>query len=165
MKVICVSGTPGTGKTYIAKLLSKKLDYNYINVKKIIKENNLIDSYDKQKKCNVIDTKKLNKFLIKIIKTNNVNSINTIIDSHLSHYLPKKYIDLCIITKCNLKELKKRLKKRRYNKEKLRENLDCEIFDVCLNEAIENNHNLLQIDTSKKINEKKIIENINKKTK
>ncbi|GAF74200.1 unnamed protein product, partial [marine sediment metagenome] len=79
---------------------------------------------------------------------------------HLSHYLPKKYIDLCIITKCNLKTLEKRLKKKRYNKAKIRENLDCEIFDICLNEAKEAKHKILIIDTTKGININKILNKI-----
>ena len=75
-----------------------------------------------------------------------------IIESHLSHYLPKRYVDLCIITKCNLKVLEKRLKKRRYNKKKIRENLDCEIFDVCLNEAREIGHKVVVVDTTNGVN-------------
>ena len=68
----------------------------------------------------------------------------------MSHYLPKKYVDLCIVTKCGLKKLKKRLEKRKYNKKKIRENLDCEIFDICLNEAMEKGHKVKIVDTSKK---------------
>jgi len=68
--------------------------------------------------------------------------------------MPAKYINLCILTKCDLKELKKRLEKRKYSKAKIRENLDSEIFDICLNEAIEKSHTILIIDTTgKKANE------------
>jgi adenylate kinase len=150
MKVICVSGTPGTGKTTLAKFLSKKKDYTLIDVNQVIKQNKLNNKYDKKRKCNIIDIKKLNKTLIKLIKQNKKDKKNIIIDSHLSHYLPKKYVDLCIITKTELKILEKRLKKRKYSKAKIRENLDSEIFDVCLNEAKEFKHNIRVIDTSKK---------------
>ena len=150
MKVICVSGTPGTGKTILAKFLSKKKDYTLIDVNQIIKQNKLNNKYDKKRKCNIIDIKKLNKILIKTIKQNKKDKKNIIIDSHFSHYLPKKYVDLCIITKTELKILEKRLKKRKYSKAKIRENLDSEIFDVCLNEAKEFKHNIRVIDTSKK---------------
>ena len=71
------------------------------------------------------------------------------IDSHLSHYLPPKYVSLCIVTKCELKNLEKRLKKRGYVQTKIRENLDCEIFDICLNEAKENKHKIKIVDTTK----------------
>ena len=147
MKTIIVSGTPGTGKTELAKELAKKLKYKYIDINKLIKENNLSDGYDRKKECEIVDTEKLSKFLVGFIKK---SKKNLVIDSHLAHYLPKKYIDLCIITKCGLKELKKRLEKRKYSKEKIRENLDSEIFDICLNEAIEKGHTILIIDTTGK---------------
>ena len=45
-----------------------------------------------------------------------------------------------IIVKTSLKNLKKRLEKRGYNKLKVRENLEAEIFDVCFEEAKELGH-------------------------
>ena len=147
MKTIIVSGTPGTGKTELAKALAKKLNYNYVDVNRLIKENNLSDGYDKKRKCEIVDVKRLSRFLSGFIKK---SKQNLVIDSHLAHYLPKKYIDLCIITKCDLKELNKRLKKRKYSKEKVRENLDSEIFEICLNKAIEKGHTILIIDTTGK---------------
>lgn len=144
MIIIC-SGVPCTGKTFISKLIAKKYKLKYIDVNKLIKENKLYDSYNKKLKTYEISIKKLNKFLIKLIKKEK----NLIIDSHLSHYLPKKYVDLCIITKCDLKTLKKRLEKRKYSKEKIRENLDAEIFDVCLNEAERKGYRIKIIDTTK----------------
>jgi len=149
MKVIIITGTPGTGKTTLAKKLSKKLNYHPIDVNKIVKENKLDREYDKKRKCYVVDIKKLNKALTKII---NNSSRPLIIDSHLSHYLPKKYVDLCIVTKCELKELQRRLKKKKYDENKIRENLDCEIFNICLNEAKEAGHKLIVIDTTKPLN-------------
>ena len=75
-----------------------------------------------------------------------------IIDSHLSHYLPRKYVDLCIVTKCDIKELNKRLKKKKYNKSKIQENLQAEIFDICLNEAREGKHKIAIVNTTKHFN-------------
>jgi len=132
MKAIIVSGTPATGKTTLAKKLAKKHKLKYIDVNKIIKQHKLSEGFDKKRNCEIIDIKKLNKILIELIKT---SGKQLIIDSHLSHYLPKKYVDRCIITKCSLKELQKRLKKRKYSKEKIGENIQAEIFDICLDEA------------------------------
>ena len=144
MTVICVTGTPGAGKTYYAKKLVSDLtdlEYKYVDVKEIIKENKLEEKFDKKRDCNVIDTKKLNSILIKL-------KGNIVIDSHLSHYLPKKFVDYVIVVRCsNLKELKKRLEERRYSNEKIRENMDCEIFDVCLVEALELGHKPIVIDS------------------
>jgi len=143
MTVIIVSGTPGTGKTTVAKKIAEKENLKYIDLNKIIKQNKLFERYDKDKDTKIVDINKLNKALIKIIKKEK----NVVIDSHLSHYLPKKYVDKCIITKCNLKELEKRLQKRGYSKEKIRENLDAEIFDTCRVEALESGHDVEVINT------------------
>ena len=144
--VIIVSGTPCTGKTTIAKKIAKQKKLKYIDVNQIIKDNKLYSYYNKKDSSYVVDVKKLNNFLIKLIKEDK----KIVLDSHLTHYLPNKYVDECIITKCNLKELKKRLQKRKYSKDKIKKNLDCEIFDVCLIEALENKHKIKVVDTSEK---------------
>jgi adenylate kinase len=156
-KVIAVSGTPGTGKTTVAKALAKALKYSYVDVKKLIEDKKLGLGYDKKRQCLVVDPKKVNKALIEA-----VGKKDSVVDSHLSHYLPPKYVELCIITTCKLGELEKRLKKRGYPKGKIRENLDAEIFEVCRCEAIDMGHELLVIDTTKGHNIKKIIPFIKK---
>jgi adenylate kinase len=151
MKVILVSGTPGTGKTTIAKKLSKEKSFKYIDVNKIIDKMSLSEGYDKKRDTKIVDTNKLNKALIKVINLEKKEKTNgLVIDSLLSHYLPKKYADLCIITKCDLKTLKQRLEKRGYSKEKVRENMDAEIFDTCRIEALEKGHKVKIINTDKK---------------
>ena len=157
MKIIIITGTPGTGKTVLAKKLANLLNFTYIDVNQIIKSNKLKSNYDKKRSTYIINTNKLNRILISLVKNTNKSLI---IDSHLSHYLPSKLVDLCIVTKCDLKVLIKRLKKRKYSLNKIRENIDSEIFDICLNETIENNHNIMIIYTSKKINYKKIVKKI-----
>ncbi len=152
MKTIIVTGTPGTGKTTFSKKISKKLKYPVLDVSKFIKIKKLRGRYDKKKKCYVVDTKKLNKEILKElnkIKANKPKGV--IIDSHLSHHMPSKYVDLCYVTKCNLKTLEKRLKKKkkRYSKKKVRENLDVEIFDICYVEALENKHKVKVVYTDK----------------
>lgn len=145
MTAIIVSGTPGTGKTELAKELAKQLRYKYIDANKVIDKNKLIERYDENKDTNVVNEKKLAKALTKIIKKEK----DVVIDSHLSHYIIPKYVDLCIITKCQLKTLKKRLEKKGFKKSKVRENMDAEIFDICLNEAIGLKHKVLVIDTTR----------------
>jgi adenylate kinase len=144
--IIIITGTPGTGKTEIAKALAKITNHTHLDVNRIIAKHNLKESYDKKRLTYVVDEKKLSNILIKLIKSNN----NLIIDSHMSHYIPSKYIDLCIVTKTDLKELKKRLKKRNYPQSKIKENLEAEAFDICLIEALESKHKVIQLDTTKK---------------
>jgi adenylate kinase len=153
MKVVIVTGTPGTGKTSYAKKFAKQHSYLYVDVNAVIKSNNLREKYDRKRKCYAVDTDKLCKVLIRMIETEKQKKsakTGMVIDSHLSHYLPKSYVDLCIVTKCDLCELKKRLEKRGYHKSKVRENLESEIFEVCLIEAQDNGHRIKIIHTDSK---------------
>jgi adenylate kinase len=143
--IIAVSGTPCTGKTTLAQALAKRLGYQYVDVKQIIEDRHLSLGYDRKRKCLVVDPKKVNKTLMELIAEKG----DAVIDSHLSHYLPPTFVDRCIITTCGLKELEKRLKRRKYHASKIRENLDSEIFEVCRSEAIEMGHKVVVLDTSK----------------
>ncbi|MBR9690364.1 AAA family ATPase [Candidatus Woesearchaeota archaeon] len=145
--VIIVTGTPATGKTTIAKKIAEKKNFEYVDVNVVIEKNKLESGYDEKRDSKIINTEKLNNLLIEKIK----NSKNIVIDSHLSHYLPKEYVDLCIVTKCGLKELEKRLKQRGYSEEKIRENLDAEIFDTCKTEAQEQGHNVKVVWSDKEV--------------
>lgn len=144
VKITIVTGAVGTGKTTVAKKLAKKYKAKYIDVNVIIKKYNLSEGYDKKRKCKIINIKKLNKILIKLIKE---SKRDLVIDSHMSHFLPPKYVGLCIVAKCNIKKLRNRLKKRGYSKAKIEENVDAELFDVCLNEAKEIGHKIKIINT------------------
>jgi len=142
--IVCVTGSVCAGKTRIAKIIARKYGLKYVDVNREIKKNKIYDGYDRDLKSYVVDIKKLKKFLIKLMNKNK----NLVLDSHLSHYLNKKYVDLCVVVKCDIDILKKRLEKGKYNKRKIRENLDAEIFDVCLVEATELGHKVKVIETT-----------------
>ena len=145
LKAIIVTGSVCSGKTTLAKKLAKRRNYKYVDVNKIIKENKLSESYDAILDSYIVDEDKLVEVLKDLIKK---SKKQLIIDSHMSHHLPKEYVELCIVTKCELKELKRRLQARKYSEAKIRNNLDAEIFDVCLVEAKEARHQIKVIDTT-----------------
>jgi len=145
VKLILITGTPGTGKSTLAKFLAKKLGWERLDLHPYYSQ--LSTRYNPKKRCYEIDFNKLKRFVTKKLKE---AKKPLILDSHISHQLPKEIVNLCIVlTSSNLKILEKRLKQRKYSKQKIRENLDSEIFQVCLNQARENGHKLLIIDIAK----------------
>lgn len=146
---LVVTGTPGTGKTVLAKELSLLLDYAYFDVNLFAKTARIYSSYDRKRQSYVVDEAKLARSLIKVReKAQKDGRKGIIFDSHLAHFLPKKYSDLCVVVRCSLKALQKRLQERGYASAKIRENLDAEIFEVCLSEARELGHRVLTFDAT-----------------
>lgn len=145
--VIIITGTPGTGKSTLAKKMAEEEDRSFTNITGLLKQRGLDGEWDEQRQCFLVDVEKLTEILIDIAQTDP----DTIIDGHLSHYLPPQHVERCIVTKCDLPELKKRLEERGYDEEKIRENLDCEIFDVCHTEAMEQGHDPEVVWTSDSI--------------
>lgn len=149
--IISISGSVGTGKTTVSKLLGKKLNLKVIDLNQFAKDNNLISGYDKKRDVDIIDVKKIDQ---KIQKLDNV-----IIESHYAHDIRS---DLNIILRTNPTELRKRLEKRGWKKDKIEENVLTEIMEIILSEALESGKKTIIIDTTNK-NPEQVVEEIEKK--
>ncbi len=136
MQVIIVTGTPATGKTTYAKKLAAEKGYTYIDITAFVKEYGLSDGYDEEKQCEIVDEYKLQGALeAHMQKLEKENTSGVVIDGHMSQCLDN--VDECIVMRCELKELERRLKDRGYSEEKIKENLEAEIMEVCKLEAEE----------------------------
>lgn len=142
--IVGISGTPGTGKTTIAKIVAKKLNYKLIEMNEIVRDERIYTDYDEFRNSYIVDMEKLNK----IIKRKVGKKKNVIIESHLSHFLD--FLDLLIILRTNPEELRKRLENRNWSKTKILENVHSEIIDVILQESVGRHENIYEIDTSRK---------------
>lgn len=147
--IIAVTGTPGTGKDTISKLLAKSLNFGLVDLNKLAREKNLLKGYDEKRKCDVVDIQGLAKEAKKL-------KGNQIIQSHYSHLLPS---DLIIVLRTGPAELRKRLEKRGWPNEKIQENMDAEIMEICKSEAMEKPTPVLEVDNTGdvKLTEEKII--------
>ena len=148
MKVIAVTGTPGTGKTKLAKKIAKEKGYIYIDVKRLIRKFKLHEKFDKKRKSWIVNVNKLNEVLLDIIGiARDEGQKGVVLDSHLAHYLPHRYVDLCIVARTNPKKLYSRLKNRKYSKLKINENVEAEIMQIILEEARAKNHKIKVVYT------------------
>jgi len=128
--IISITGTPGTGKTSVSKLLRNK-GFEVVDFNKTAIENKFIIGKDKKRKSNIIDIKKFNKYIKEKYDQKNI----IFIEGHLSHLL--ECVDKVIILRCHPDELKKNLSSKGWDNKKIKENVEAEILDVILCEALE----------------------------
>jgi len=140
--LLAVTGTPGTGKTSVCKLLSL-LGYEVLDLKTIILEKNLCSGYSEESDSLEIDIDVIRDHFHQNPPGNNERW--TIIESHLSHYIE---VDGIVLLRCDPRELEKRLGQRDYSAEKIRENVESEMVDVIAMEVIERNLPSIEIDTT-----------------
>ncbi len=167
-RLVVVSGTPGTGKSTLALLLEKKLGWVRIDWHVLLKRNKEVSlGYNRKKQCYDLDmsvlASEIKKFMREEVKLRGEGEVVFVFDSHIGHLLPKRMVDLCVIMRCsNLKKLKKRLEERRYGKKKVEENLQCEIFDVCFEEAEGRGLKILCFDSAKRMLQKEVFSRLGK---
>ncbi len=140
-----VTGVPGTGKTVVARELSKRLKLEYFNVEDIIISQKLYREYDVERESYVIDVDRS----IKWFEENNRN--NAVYEGlALAYIATKKWIDKIIILRCNPYILEERLRRKGFSYSKIRENIASEILDIIPSEVYKNfgNSNTVQIDNS-----------------
>jgi len=151
MKVIVLSGTPGTGKTTISNEISKLINVKVITLNEIAISKKFTLSYDKQRETLIIDEGKIISYLKgQIIALNKEGIEFLIIESHFSDIVPDNFIDYAIILRCDPDILRERLEKRGYKKEKIIENIQSEILGNCVNYFMKKEIKapLLEIDTT-----------------
>jgi adenylate kinase len=133
--VILITGTPAVGKTTTAKKLAKKLDALYINLSLLVHQYNLSQGYDKERNTIIINEKKVREKIKEILDSTIKKFI--IIDGHYAaSVVPKKKVAMAFVLRRNPIELKKFLGKRKFSENKLWENLESEILDVCLMDTL-----------------------------
>lgn len=151
MKIIVISGTPGTGKTSVSKRISELYNARLISLNKLAISESFDIQYDKKRETYLFDTEKFVPYVLDLIEEIINNKPDyLVIEGHFSDIIPEDYIDYVIILRCDPDILIQRLKERAYKKEKILENLQTEILGNCANYFIQKNMKLpiFEIDTS-----------------
>lgn len=130
---IVITGSPGTGKTAIAKLLAEKMKLELITIKSVVEENDLLEGIE-------VDIPALREKLQFL-------DDNYVIEGHLACELSVP-ADFVFVLRTDPEILRKRFEERNYPLKKTNENLMAEMLDYCTQRAEKNYETVLELDTS-----------------
>ncbi len=125
---VALTGTPGTGKTSIAKLLVNH-GFKVSDIQKLADEANAIDEIDPVDGAHPVDLEILLKHINDSWKLSALEM--ELIDGHLSHHLP---VDAVVVLRCKPDVLRNRLIERSYDTSKIEGNVEWELLGGAWNE-------------------------------
>nr|CAB3220767.1 adenylate kinase isoenzyme 6-like [Phallusia mammillata] len=129
---ILITGTPGTGKSTLSQELASNTQLRMVNVGEVAKENQLFLGFDEKLQCPILDEDRL----IDELEEQMAEGGN-IVDYHSCDFFPERWFDIVFVLRTDNSILYERLQRRSYNEEKIKNNIECEIFQTILDEARE----------------------------
>jgi adenylate kinase len=134
---IALTGTPGTGKTAISTELKDEYGLNVVDLNKVIRTFQYYIGWDDNRNCRVVDLEALRAHPFED---------GLVIEGHISHHLP---IERVVVLRTNPAVLRGRLQEKGFSENKIRENIEAEILDVILIEAIGlHGDNVYEVDST-----------------
>ncbi|CAH1418856.1 unnamed protein product [Lactuca virosa] len=127
---ILVTGTPGTGKTTTSAALAEATNLRHINIGDLVRDKKLHDGWDDQLECYIVNEDLVCDELEEIMEDG-----GNIVDHHGCDFFPERWFDRVVVLQTENSILYDRLTKRGYSGAKLTNNIECEIFQVLLEEA------------------------------
>nr|XP_051709396.1 adenylate kinase isoenzyme 6 [Oryctolagus cuniculus] len=124
--------TPGVGKTTLGKELASRSGLKYVNVGDLAREGELYDGFDEEYNCPILDEDRVIDELDTQMRDGGV-----IVDYHGCDFFPERWFHIVFVLRTDTSVLYKRLETRGYSEKKLNDNIQCEIFQVLYEEAME----------------------------
>lgn len=140
--IISITGTPGTGKTQAAKELAKLLGYDVVSIADLVKNKKIPSAYDRKRRTRILDEEKLDKNIRKLLDENK----SYIIEGLVAHFVRADFI---FVLRTEPAVLEKRLEKKGWSREKIRENVEAETVGEVAADAA-GKKNAFEIDTTRR---------------
>ena len=137
---VALTGTPGVGKTSLAKVAARH-GWRVVDVKAWAKEMGCVAGYDEEDDAVAIDVEAL------AAKVPADDGSKVLYEGHLSHLLG---LDEAWVVRCDPAKLRGRLEARGYTPSKVEENLEAEALDVILQEALDQDGFVIQRDGTRR---------------
>ena len=150
-KILIITGTPGVGKTRLARVLSKRMNGSFLDLGSFVRKEKLYSRFDRKGRSYVMDEPRVNRRLGRFFADNAEEDL--IVEAHtLGTYMPKNPGMRAIVVRLDPAMLARRLKMRRWYRRKIWENVEAELIDLSLYESIKllGRSRVCQIDSTNK---------------
>ncbi len=135
-RAVVITGTPGVGKSTVARLLAQRLGAELLELGELVAKEGLHEGLDPETGSLLVDLDVLAKRVEEILSSRPGGLI--IVVGHYAHdVVPREHLAMAFVLRRNPLELREVLVARGYSGRKLLENLQAEVLDVCLVEAVE----------------------------
>ena len=130
----------GVGKTRLCQALcSANKSLTYLNINEIAKDRKFLLDYDEENECRILDDDAVHDYLDEDYFQKSPAPSGLIIDYHSAGIVPESdSIHGIFVVRCSNDKLYNRLQQREYSAKKIEQNIQSEIFQICLDEAREN---------------------------
>lgn len=133
--VILFTGVPGVGKTTIARMLADRMRGVYIDLSDLAKREGIITGFDEQRGTYIVDLDGMRARLALVLEE---GEDPLILDGHFAaDVVPSRAVSFAFVLRRAPWMLKEELGARGYPVEKVMENVEAELLDVCLVEAVD----------------------------
>lgn len=134
-RVIVIAGVPGVGKSTVAGAIAERLGCPVIGVSELAAKEGALLGRDDERDTDVVDLPRLREMLSEAVSA---SEGTIIVEGHYAYdVVPGDLVSHALVLRRAPWVLKEELRERGYSEEKIRENVEAELLDVPLVEAIE----------------------------
>lgn len=134
-QVFIVTGVPGVGKTTVARSLAEAVGGRHVDVSELAVKEGLVAGFDERRATAILDVERLRGRLSQLMAE---EKGALVLDGHAApEAAPPAGFTLAFVLRRAPWRLSEELSARGYPEEKVKENVEAEILDVCLVDALE----------------------------